>query len=303
MVRTIIYFPKYWHRRQSFRSFWKNRLLLTKHEYISSKQMQELNNEYDVFICGSDQIWNLDCTKGVDSAFFLEFVKSDKLKIAYAPSMAKAVFKQDYTEQLQMAINRLDYISVREKSTRNVVKELTEKPVCVAVDPTLLIAPEKYPVKKPKLISEDGKYIFVYLLGYDTDLIAYSNRLSQQYKLPVYYISGIEKISIKKHLNGTDVFGASPEEFLYYVAHANYVITTSFHATVFSVLFKKQFCVFHRENTGARTRDFLDQLELSQRSFFVGFDINSAIDYKQVDKKLEIMKKESVQYIVDALRE
>ena len=301
LLRMLIFFPQYWKRRLSFRKFWKKRFYLTKKVYSDWKQLYELNNKYDIFICGGDQIWNLDCTKGVNPAFFLEFVEENKSKISYAPSMAKDTFKKDYLLLLKKAINNLDYISVREKSSLDIVRSFTDKPVSVVLDPSLLIDRHSYIVKRPSHILE-GAFIFLYSLDFDSSMIDYCTRLSKIYNLPIYYITQKEGLVIKKRLAGVDVFGSSPEEFLYFIEHAKYIITNSFHATIFSVVFKKQFCVFHRDTTGMRTRDFLAGIDLTNRAYFPGFNINEIIDYQAVEKKLNKKRNESVKFLTNALR-
>lgn len=302
-VRTTCFLPAYLHRRNSFQTYWKEHFLLTKKTYTKWEDLAELNARFDAFICGSDQIWNLDCTKGVDPGYFLEFVGPEKEKIAYAPSMAKSAFQVDHSERLREALVGFDHLSVREKSSLPVLQQLTDRPVRVTIDPTMLLEPEDFAQKKPDALSDDGDYIFVYMLGNDPELIAYSNRLSEERHLPVFYITEKQSWKIKRKLHGTDVFGATPDEFLYYIAHARYVITTSFHATVFSVLFNTPFCTFHRITTGDRTRELLSRLGLEGRAYSESFDIDAGIDHPYAMKELGKMKKDSIEYLLDALND
>ena len=115
-------------RKKSFDEFTKKHLLLTSHHYVNEDDMSELNTQFDAFICGSDQIWNLECTKEIVPAYFLNFVANNKLKIAYAPSIASATFDGN-KEELTNLIGRLDSVSVREKSTIDSVKEYTDKEI------------------------------------------------------------------------------------------------------------------------------------------------------------------------------
>ena len=300
-LRTLFFLPKYLKRKNSFQSFLHSMLNCTRKIYYNVDELSELNGKYDAFICGSDQIWNLDCTGGVNPVYFLKFVGEGKKKIAYAPSLAKGEFKRDYSKEIKNALVGFNAISVREENTIPLIQGLTDKKVFCVLDPTLLLLPENYPMIKPRNIVDGSEYIFVYMLGYDENLIEYCKKLREEKNLPIFYLMGMEDIKYHKELAGKDVFGATPEEFLYYIAHAKYVLTTSFHATVFSILFQRQFCTFHRKNTWARTSSLLDALNIRERSYGTDFEIDKEINYKEVFKKLSIMKRDSVNYLLNAL--
>ena len=299
-LRTLCFFPQYMKRKSSFQSFLHNTLKCTNRVYRDWKDLKELGEKYDAYICGSDQIWNMDCTKGVNPAFFLEFVSEGRKKIAYAPSLAKGKFKKDYSEDLRRALKGFDAVSVREESTIPFIQSLTDKKVTAVLDPTLLLPADSYSLKKPEMLDEE-EYIFVYMLGYEEELLSYCRQLSKKYSLPVFYITDIERIKYRRELTGKDVFGATPEEFLYYIAHAKYILTTSFHATAFSILFQKQFCTLHRKHTKARTVSLLENLGISDREYCPGFIMDKPVNYEEVKHKLEALKQESVHYLLDAL--
>ena len=146
-VADLIFLLPHIKRRNNFKRFVKSRLHLTNGSYSSldmPEKLRELNNRFDIFVCGSDQIWNIDCTNGVVPPFFLSFADDNKLKIAYAPSLSHVGFRIDAQDEMQKLIERLDWISIREESTLSYVQSLTTKEVKVVLDPTLILDAQYY---------------------------------------------------------------------------------------------------------------------------------------------------------------
>lgn len=296
-IGDILFLKKNYKRKRNFEIFAKKYFNLTKKRYYNYKDMKELNNEFDIFICGSDQIWNLDCTQGVEPAYFLKFANKDKLKIAYAPSLAHVKFAKNYDADLKKAIKDLDYISIREESTLPLIQPLTEKKVSVVLDPTLLLDQKDYEliINQEK---QDNEYIFVYMLEYSAGLVKYCNEFSSKKGIKVIYIASNKFSGIK----GKNVFGIGPDKFLKYIKEAKYIITNSFHATVFSIIFNKKFVTFTTKKSSSRMVDLLDSLGISERIYNENFNIDKEIDYDMVQKNLIDMRKNSLEYLNKALK-
>lgn len=296
LLLDVCFFKENKKRKQNFEVFAEKYFNLTDKKYYNSDEMKELNQKFDIFICGSDQIWNLDCTQGVEPAYFLKFANKDKLKIAYAPSLAHVKFAKNYDEDLKEAIKDIDYISVREKSTLPLIQPLTKKKIDVVLDPTLLLDAKDYSSIVGKQ-SMNEKYIFVYMLEYSNELVSYCNDFSKEHGINVIYIANRKFNGIK----GIDAFGVGPDMFLEYIKNAEYVITNSFHATVFSIIFNKKFVTFATKRSSSRMVDLLNNLGMPERIYKVGFDINKEIDYKKVKINLNKMRKSSLEYLNKAL--
>lgn len=296
-VGDIIFFKKNYKRKCSFETFAKKYFNLTRKKYYNYEDMRELNDKFDIFICGSDQIWNLDCTQGVEPAYFLNFVNKDKLKIAYAPSLAHIKFAKNYDEDLKKAIKDIDYISVREESTLPLIQSLTEKRVNVVLDPTLLLDRKDYELIINQKKQRD-EYIFVYMLEYNDELVRYCNKFSNERKIKVIYIANNKFSGIK----GYNAFGIGPDKFLKYIKEAKYIVTNSFHATVFSIIFNKMFVTFTTKHSSSRMVDLLDKLGISDRIYNEKFNIDKDIDYDKVQEKLIDMRKSSLEYLSKALK-
>ena len=283
---------------ERFEEFHQLILDVNSGEYHACDEMRILNKEYDAFICGSDQIWNLECTKEIVPAYFLNFVANNKLKIAYAPSIASATFDGN-KEELTNLIGRLDSVSVREKSTIDSVKEYTDKEINNVVDPTLLLEVQDYRKIENNNMENVKEYIFFYQLEEDGFKMAkWCEKLSRQKKLSIIYIY---KDKIREFKNGEYAYGITPSEFLTLIDNASYVVTNSFHATVFSIIFGKKFCTFPTKNSSSRMRDLLKNIGLEKRIWSEQFRLDEEIDYKKVQLKLIAFSEKSKQYLKEAL--
>lgn len=227
-------------RKKAFEHFNKEMISHSEKVYVSS-DIAETNEKYQCFIAGSDQIWN---PKWYVPSYFLDFVKADNIKTSYATSFGITEFSSEQKELIKKHLNDFAAVSLREDC--GIYKELFGKEVEVCVDPTLLLSREEWlEVTAPKMIDE--KYIFCYFFGDDCA----SRKIAMEYS-----IKNKIKIVTIPHLNGVNVlddyFGdiqmpsASPEEFLSLINNAECVFTDSFHAVVFSQIFKRKYFVFQR---------------------------------------------------------
>lgn len=285
-------------RKNSFKKFQESYLNLTCHHYKSNDDMSDLNEEFDAFICGSDQIWNLECTGEIVPAYFLEFAANDKLKVAYAPSIASASFDGD-KEKLKKLIGRLDYVSVREASTIESIRPYTSKNIENVVDPTLLLEQSDYAKIEIKPQNLPKQYIFFYQLEDDDFKMAkWCKQLAKKSNLPIVYIYKDRIGELKKEIYA---FGVTPNEFLALIDNATYVVTNSFHATVFSMIFEKKFCTFPTRNSSSRMKDLLKNIGLESRLWSTAFEINNTIDYESVKERLNKFSEGSKRYLKEAL--
>lgn len=303
----IAYFRRNFKRRYVYKKFQKRYLTLSKEKfYIGKNDLKSLNEIYDTFICGSDQIWNLNCTNDFIPEFFLCFVNNERKKIAYAPSMPEIV-PSKYYERIKTALKTFDAISVREYQTIDYLKNDVgvDNEITQVVDPTLLLESQWYinifSLKKKK----KEKYIFVYILEDRENMNQIINmtiKTSQKIGLKIKYIF-IRKI--KEFKDSEFLLGIGPREFLDLIYNAEYVITNSFHASVFSIHFEKPFCVFSRSGSQARMIDLLEKLELNNNLFQNnGCDSDFWMDSKadeNTKKILEIIRKQSVNFLIDNL--
>ncbi|MFI3227801.1 MAG: polysaccharide pyruvyl transferase family protein [Clostridia bacterium] len=280
----------------NFKSF-INEIILENN--ISSINKEELSLlPYDVFICGSDQIWNAGITNGLDSAYFLEFQTNAK-KISYAASIAHKQIIKNEKEYFKQALSDFDYISVREESAVITLKEIVSKKISVTLDPTLLLDVSAY----DNLLAdnqEKDKYIFVYFISENKELMECAEHIAQEmgYKLVElhYYLQK----NLIGHNQRADL---GPREFLTYMKNAEFILTNSFHGTVFSMLYHKKFYSVYGQDE--RKDNILNAVNLQSRHIKNKdeIDLNSIIDYEKVDKYLEEYRNDSLEFLDYAIGE
>lgn len=302
-VSDCISFVPHLKRRYNFAAFRRNYLRLSPKKISEVEELSSITKDYDAFICGSDQIWNLDCTNGVNDAYFLRFADKDKLKIAYAPSIGSYSLIQEDKEKLRERLAEFDAISVRESSMLGVMEQIDSGlKAQVVLDPTMLLTAEDY---KNELTAEpaDGKYIFVYILGGSkayADILAYAREAASQIGCKIRYI--IDNNNGLQRLPGKDFSGCSPCDFLALLRDAEYVLTNSFHATVFSILFHKNFTSFERGASTGRITDLLDLVDLKQCFWSADRKQLNHVDcYENVDRILMQKREESGRFLMDLL--
>lgn len=224
-----------------------NEVLPTTEAYNSYYTMRNADFDYDVMIAGSDQIWNGKLTKGINPAYFLNFGRPETVRVSYAASMGKTCFDDQEKRMVKTMLKNFDYISVREKNLLDAVGELSDMPAQLVLDPTLLLDKEDYDeIKDDKRF--DGEYIFVHnvhLKIVDERLIKIAEKLSEKTGLPI--INNRSDYDFSNEIG--KLSDGSPEEFVGVISKAKYVVTNSFHATVFAMIYEKNFItVPHKTN-------------------------------------------------------
>lgn len=232
-------------KHQLFERFLSCQLVLSKQEFKTYEELVSSVSDYDVCISGSDQIWNTICSD-FDMAYYLGFVRKGR-KIAYAPSMGP-VPSQSMNKELFPAIGKLlkdyDHISVREQATAQLIEEFAGIKSVVTVDPTLLLGMEEWNrLVTPQPLVE-GKYILIYTPCANHELYNETLNIANELNLPI--ICTMHNSFRQYHKNPRFVFrlDIGPLEFLNLVKNATIVITASFHAVVFSMIFGVPFYAF-----------------------------------------------------------
>ena len=278
--------------------------------YNAANQTQLVDN-YSAVIAGADQIWNITISD-YDDSYFLPWTKNAK-RIAYAPSFgAKNIIEYaDDVEKYKNFLKDFNYLSIREDNGRKWINDLIGKDVPVVLDPTLIIDREDYEKIISSQLNLPDKYIFYYSPTYSLKHNQLVNKISKKYKLPViafnsksFYLRGMNFQNFK--LPDFE----DPTAYLQLMKNATMVITTSFHGSVFSTVFKKFFWVI--KNGGMYGNDdrvitLLRTIGLEKRLiteyFDNDFDYMTSVDYNAVDyiDGLGEAKKLSQKYLLTAL--
>ncbi|WP_051556410.1 polysaccharide pyruvyl transferase family protein [Alkalihalobacterium bogoriense] len=279
-------------RKKAFDKFTSNNLKLTSKKYETNSQLEEDTPEADVFLCGSDQIWNCLHENGKDPAFYLQFVPSEKIKASYAASFATDDIRNEYKPIVKERVNNLDYISVRESSGVKLLEKMGIKDVVNVVDPAFLLNRNDWNNLAQTKLSE--RFLVVYDFE-DSEIIKeIALSISKLRKCKIYAI-GSTKVS---YAHKSFIYDG-PDVFISLIRDANFVISNSFHSIVFSIIFEKDFAIVNRkEAINTRMRDLLRALNLEDRLITNSFNedlLNESIDFDDcreiMANKIEVSKK------------
>lgn len=262
---------------------------------ISNNNIPEyINNDYDFFIVGSDQVWNPHYRKG-SSIDFLTFAHKEK-RISFSASFGVSeipyVFKENYSKWL------CDFkaISVRENAGFDIVKNLTGKEAEVLVDPTLLIQKENWiNISKESKNKPSKRYLLTYFLGQKSDSTSEKiNEIANSNDLEIINLASVKDEKF---------YTADPAEFLDFIKSAELFFTDSFHGVVFSILFSKPFIVLKRGAMNSRIDTLLNKFDLVNRKWEnISFDQDIFnVDFSHVESILENERKKAKNYLQDAL--
>jgi ferredoxin len=293
--------PRSLERFENYTRFIKKHLNLVG-DFSTYEELEAADLNLDAYIVGSDQVWNSEHIGGFDPAYFLDFVKPGSLKISYAASIGRDYLLPVYHDQIKNSLKSFTSISVREKSARKPVKELAKKEVDVVLDPTLLLAREEYNEIKT-VPNIKGKYIFVYMMEHNPDVVAFANKISTATGLPI-----VQRRPNKIFKNEiATCYTSAPGDFLGLIENAEYVITNSFHGTVFSIVYETPFVSMLHTNTGSRTVDLLKSLNLEAHLLYSATDFDDfnrfqIEDPEKLRKRILELRQTSLLFLLDALR-
>lgn len=298
IIKSILFLKANYLRRKSFIEFDKKNINLTV-KCNKVKEVEKIAIQYDYLIAGSDQIWNPKITGVLDDVYTLNFKWKNGKRISYAASVGDSTFIQEYLNEFKRKISKLDYISVREVESQKELHKVINKNITTVIDPIFLLESDDWNelIDTSRIIKD--KYIFTYMVEEDSKFIKFVNEFSKKTNLRIIHFD-------QKNKNYNNIlkkcYTKGPQIFLNLLLNAEYVITTSFHATAFSVLYHKNFYVFPHKKTGGRVINLLSKLELIDRIQKDNTFIEKKIDWNIVDKKLYVEKEKSKNWIINNLK-
>lgn len=262
----------------------------------------ELNEQYDVFVCGSDQIWGPEWFNPI---YFLKFVDDPNHMVAYAPSIGVNKIKDGAVfSDMKSLICRFPSVSVREEPGCEIVRSMGVKDVFNALDPVLLLEKEDWIDLSEPLDNLPGKYALVFFLKNNKENLGrIIEHLRNKGIAPIVFHSTQSEDNSYANYDGCKV-----EELLYLIEHAESVYTDSFHVTVLSIIYNKQFTLFFKNHIGeknsknSRLVDLLGKLELLNNIFDTSRSIDFEIDYPAVNAKLKSLRRQSLDYLYAQLK-
>ena len=294
-------------QKNDFAEFNEHFLNLTR-EYHNLKELQKDPPACDVYISGSDQLWNPNLTNGTpDGAYFLDFGDKQIVKASYAVSVCELDVNK-WRSELKALLCNFDYISLRETEMKSDLEDICQKEISVCIDPTFLLDADAY-LEFEKTVECPDKYLLVYALdnpGSNDLLFKTVKKLSEKRGLEIMVISGPHKwpYSVRKY---SPQDGISPGEFLTYIKNADVVVTNSFHATAFSVIYQKDFYTITTPGRGSRVTELLTNLQLQDRLLTDSDNMldgtYKTLDYSIVKEKLLKHRLSSEVYLRNVINE
>lgn len=285
-----------------FSEFIKNHVVMSSKAYYQKQDLNELNEVYDWFIAGSDQVFNLFCSN-FDKNYFLTFVKDSNKKKSYAASLGLEIIPDELEDEYYELLHDFNAISIREKTGARVLEKLLKKECVVNIDPTLLLEKKDW----EKIVQHykcENPYILVYVLSEDKVLFDFARKIAKKENKRIIYVNDrfFKKVGMKNLRN------VAPEEWLGLLMNADAIVTNSFHGIAFSVRFEKRFFPFllnKNQRVNSRIVDFLKLVELDfllEKCATVENE-ETYIEYDKVNKILEREKKKSITYLYEILKE
>lgn len=317
--KTLIYFLKKMIKRIYSLAFSDDRSL----KYVRNRKIREMSNRlipddsfifsmkrglihkkkdiFDSLVIGSDQVWNYKWLSNQGLALRLgSFALDNHPVISYAASFGVSEIDNEEARAIfRKYLPKLKAISVREDRGAELVKEMTGLDAIVVLDPTLMLAADKWLEITEDFVPDDEKYVLTYFLGCPTE--------KQEHDIQLYAKTYGCRVRRILDLRDKETYAAGPQDFVELFSKAQYVFTDSYHACCFSILFHKQFTVFNRSGmTGKASMN--SRMETLFRlsgldSVMMDSGFAPKIDYQKVDRLLELHRKESQDWLDKAMKE
>lgn len=264
-------------------------------EYLPNLTMEDVKRYgVEALVVGSDQIWRPVKYDAVNY-YFLGFAKnSDIPRIAYAPSVAldEWPFNESTTAQLKELIKRFYAVSVREESSVNLIKDNLGVEAQWVLDPTLLLKKENYLAVCNNVPQNKKPFVFAYILDMNEEKRQMAEKVAKEHGCSVCYLTA-DKVKAEDTI----------EKWLANFRDSEFVITDSYHGTLFSLIFHKQFYTFYNTYRGNARMDSLKKLTGLEDRFLTNLnnEIGNSIDFVEVETQINRMRGVSMKFLKEAL--
>ncbi len=279
----------------------------------SGETISGVCESYDLFVVGSDQVWN---PKLWNSGYLLSFVKNSEKKVSYGASISNNMLNNDEKDILRDSLGSFKAISVREESSKKELQSLTDIPVCHVVDPTLLLDKAQWNEIAEKDDTIKNPYIFCYFLGTSSLYRNIAKKYARKKNLKIVTLPNFPFTFTHTDIGFADInlYDVSPKKFISLIRGAEMIFTDSYHATIFSLIYKKEFFVFDRKNfkdrgdvrhlRGTRISELMNMFEITERycdstekETLEYIENIPSINYGRGLRKFEELRMKSIEFI------
>lgn len=273
-------------------------------EIKSLEDYIDVCNSFDILVVGSDQIWN---PNWFHNYYYANYDEIDVKRVSYAPSFGVEEIDSQLVDDYRKALNRFEYLSVREANGKNIIESITGKSAEVVLDPTMLMSNLQWDeMMNIESIGED--YICLYLLSDNIRHYRAAKKFAKKKNLKLKVIgTDARTLFIKED----KIYNAGPTEFLLIIKSAKYVLTDSYHAVIFSIIYNKEFYVFERfdrknkHSQNSRIYQILGKYDLIDRMQTYNCECimdGSEIQYEHINEKVVSDISTSMKYLCDVLK-
>lgn len=303
-IKTIIFSIKNVKKKKNFEKFRANNYKLTK-VYYNKSQLEKNEEKFDVYVSGSDQIWNTQITKKIDDIYTLNFDTGIARKISYASSIGNGDMKKEEIQLLAERVKKYNSIAVREERAKNILEEYIDNDIKVVVDPTILLTKDEWKKVSNRNITKNIKedYILLYTIIENEETFKVVNKISE---LTGLKIITLRRTNLKTNNVLKNCYTKGPDSYIELVKNAKYIVTSSFHGTVFSIIFNKMFFVNYGGKENKRVDNLLSICKLQDRLIKSSKDLDNIklkkeINYEQVNDIINKERERAREYLKIAI--
>lgn len=296
-------------RYDAFEKFQKSHFIRSR-KYLSWLDLSNGCREYSSIVVGSDQLWLPSNIAG--DYYTLSFVPDNVNKISYATSFGVSDIAKKQSRHVERFLNRINYLSAREESGKEIIKKYTGKDVQIVCDPALLLTSKEWDKELNSTRIIDEKYVFCYFMGNNLWQREFVKKIKNRTGYKIVSLLHLDQY-IKSDENFADItpYDITPFDFVNLVKNAEIVCTDSFHGTVFSLIYEKKFFTFMRFSdkdtlsTNSRIKTLMKLFEVENRVVQKEYNFDKLmrleIDSVKIQNKLNSFRKESLDYLKRAL--
>lgn len=289
-------------KQKTFGNFMKKNINLTSKKYITQNDLMNDPPKSDIYITGSDQVWNSKYNEGIDKGFYLDFTNSPN-KYAYVSSFGMDKIPKDEKSETLKLLKKYKKISVREDNAEHILDDLGIKKHELLIDPTLQLKKEDWRALESKRLIKDKYVLLMLLYNEDNNATEYAREIADKLGYKLVKLSW----EMKKPKKVDKLFThRTPQDFLSLFDNAEFIVTNSFHGLAFSINLNKEFIVVKRNEFNSRIDSLLRLTSLESRQFDKDyFDlsiINKKIDYNKVNKILD-KEREKANSFINSIKE
>lgn len=296
LIKSVLFFKDVRIQKRRFTEYYREHIKLTK-RYSKYSQLA-FDETADIYIVGSDQVWNEFYDAGRDDAYYLDFTNCPR-KMSYASSLGQ-LHDEEVLLRLKKKIRDFSFVAVRERASERQLHDIGLTQVKHVLDPVFLFEKDHY--IDTNYINKYGDYLLIYAVHTDKFMDKVATEIAERLNLKIVLVGGfIQKFNHDYYLRD---IGAN--EFVNLINNSKYFVANSFHATALSIILNKQFALVSPYYSPLRLTDILEIAQIENRIINCEEDISKAMDsinYDEVNKIIEPLRTESQNYLLDSLEE